>query len=222
MFAVQADGARGDDRRGACARRRAAPGPGGFHEEHGLQCGFCTPGMMLTATALLAENPDPTRGGDPLGDLRQHLPLHGLPEHRQGGAAARPRPMRGGETMATDGPRSAARPLRQAQGGRALHPRQGQLRRRHQAARHAPPRAAAQPVRARAHPLDRHLARRGAARRRRRRHRRADGAAQPRLDADPLRRHAGRARHGQGALPGPGGRGGRRRGPPTSRRTRSS
>jgi aerobic carbon-monoxide dehydrogenase small subunit len=32
----------------------------GFHEEHGLQCGFCTPGMMITATALLAENPDPS------------------------------------------------------------------------------------------------------------------------------------------------------------------
>ena len=32
----------------------------GFHEEHGLQCGFCTPGMMLTAKAFLAENPDPT------------------------------------------------------------------------------------------------------------------------------------------------------------------
>jgi carbon-monoxide dehydrogenase small subunit len=31
-----------------------------FHEEHGLQCGFCTPGMMLTATALLQENPNPT------------------------------------------------------------------------------------------------------------------------------------------------------------------
>jgi carbon-monoxide dehydrogenase small subunit len=32
----------------------------GFMEEHGLQCGFCTPGMMLTAKALLAENPDPS------------------------------------------------------------------------------------------------------------------------------------------------------------------
>jgi aerobic carbon-monoxide dehydrogenase small subunit len=31
----------------------------GFHEEHGLQCGFCTPGMMLTARALLNRNPDP-------------------------------------------------------------------------------------------------------------------------------------------------------------------
>ncbi len=32
----------------------------GFKEEHGLQCGFCTPGMMITAVALLEENPDPT------------------------------------------------------------------------------------------------------------------------------------------------------------------
>jgi len=32
----------------------------GFFQEHGLQCGFCTPGMMITATALLARNPDPS------------------------------------------------------------------------------------------------------------------------------------------------------------------
>jgi carbon-monoxide dehydrogenase small subunit len=32
----------------------------GFWEEHGLQCGFCTPGMVLTAKALLERNPDPT------------------------------------------------------------------------------------------------------------------------------------------------------------------
>jgi carbon-monoxide dehydrogenase small subunit len=32
----------------------------GFMEEHGLQCGFCTPGMMLVAKALLEANPDPT------------------------------------------------------------------------------------------------------------------------------------------------------------------
>jgi carbon-monoxide dehydrogenase small subunit len=32
----------------------------GFHEEHGLQCGFCTPGMMLVARALLDRNPEPT------------------------------------------------------------------------------------------------------------------------------------------------------------------
>jgi carbon-monoxide dehydrogenase small subunit len=32
----------------------------GFHEHHGLQCGFCTPGMLMTARALLNENPDPS------------------------------------------------------------------------------------------------------------------------------------------------------------------
>ncbi|UGS38121.1 (2Fe-2S)-binding protein [Capillimicrobium parvum] len=32
----------------------------GFMEEHGLQCGFCTPGMLMTARALLDENPDPS------------------------------------------------------------------------------------------------------------------------------------------------------------------
>ena len=32
----------------------------GFHREHGLQCGFCTPGMMLVSAALLDENPDPS------------------------------------------------------------------------------------------------------------------------------------------------------------------
>ena len=32
----------------------------GFHETHALQCGFCTPGMLMTARALLDENPDPT------------------------------------------------------------------------------------------------------------------------------------------------------------------
>ena len=32
----------------------------GFHAEHGLQCGFCTPGMMMAAVSLLAENPNPT------------------------------------------------------------------------------------------------------------------------------------------------------------------
>jgi carbon-monoxide dehydrogenase small subunit len=32
----------------------------GFHQEHGLQCGFCTPGMMMSARALLDKNPQPT------------------------------------------------------------------------------------------------------------------------------------------------------------------
>jgi carbon-monoxide dehydrogenase small subunit len=37
-----------------------SPIQAGFHEEHGLQCGFCTPGMMLVGTALLERNPNPS------------------------------------------------------------------------------------------------------------------------------------------------------------------
>jgi aerobic carbon-monoxide dehydrogenase small subunit len=40
----------------------------GFRQEHGLQCGYCTPGMIMAATALLAENPDPSRD-----DIRAHI-----------------------------------------------------------------------------------------------------------------------------------------------------
>jgi aerobic carbon-monoxide dehydrogenase small subunit len=39
---------------------RLDPVQQGFHELHALQCGFCTPGMMMTIRALLDENPDPT------------------------------------------------------------------------------------------------------------------------------------------------------------------
>ncbi len=39
---------------------RLDPVQRGFHEMHALQCGFCTPGMQMTARALLDENPDPT------------------------------------------------------------------------------------------------------------------------------------------------------------------
>ena len=56
----------------------------GFIEEHGLQCGFCTPGMMLTARALLDAQPAPDRRRDPGRDLRPDLPLHGLQEHHRG------------------------------------------------------------------------------------------------------------------------------------------
>ena len=56
----------------------------GFRMMHGLQCGFCTPGMILRAQRLLKENPRPTRRRNPDGHFRQYLPLHRLPEHRQG------------------------------------------------------------------------------------------------------------------------------------------
>jgi aerobic carbon-monoxide dehydrogenase small subunit len=60
MFAVQASGRELTTVEGLTGEGGLHPIQVGFREEHGLQCGFCTPGMMLTAVALLAENPDPT------------------------------------------------------------------------------------------------------------------------------------------------------------------
>jgi aerobic carbon-monoxide dehydrogenase small subunit len=60
VLAVQADGREITTVEGLAGAEGLSAVQEGFHEEHGLQCGFCTPGMMLTATALLAENPDPS------------------------------------------------------------------------------------------------------------------------------------------------------------------
>jgi aerobic carbon-monoxide dehydrogenase small subunit len=59
-FAVQVDGRELTTVEGLAAGAELHPIQVGFHEEHGLQCGFCTPGMMLTAKALLDENPSPS------------------------------------------------------------------------------------------------------------------------------------------------------------------
>ena len=61
VLAVQADG-------GTVTTIEGLAGPGGqlhpvqqaFHDKHALQCGFCTPGMIMQSAALLAENPSPT------------------------------------------------------------------------------------------------------------------------------------------------------------------
>jgi carbon-monoxide dehydrogenase small subunit len=61
MFAAQAEGA-------ALRTVEGLAGPGGelhpvqqaFHEAHGMQCGFCTPGFLMSVVALLEENPAPT------------------------------------------------------------------------------------------------------------------------------------------------------------------
>jgi carbon-monoxide dehydrogenase small subunit len=59
-FAVQADGREVKTVEGLAQGGGLHPIQQGFHEEHGLQCGFCTPGMMLVSSALLEENPDPS------------------------------------------------------------------------------------------------------------------------------------------------------------------
>jgi carbon-monoxide dehydrogenase small subunit len=60
MLAVQADGHDIETVEGLASASELHPLQEGFKQEHGLQCGFCTPGMMLAAKALLARNPDPT------------------------------------------------------------------------------------------------------------------------------------------------------------------
>ena len=60
VFAVQADGAAIETVEGLAAGGALHPLQEGFWERHGLQCGFCTPGMLMSARALLAKNPRPT------------------------------------------------------------------------------------------------------------------------------------------------------------------
>ena len=60
VLAVQADGKEIMTVEGLERDGKLHPVQEGFHEEHGLQCGYCTPGMMMTAVALLERNPNPT------------------------------------------------------------------------------------------------------------------------------------------------------------------
>jgi aerobic carbon-monoxide dehydrogenase small subunit len=60
VLAAQADGREITTVEGLMEGGQLHPIQAAFKEEHGLQCGFCTPGMMLTAAALLDRNPEPT------------------------------------------------------------------------------------------------------------------------------------------------------------------
>jgi carbon-monoxide dehydrogenase small subunit len=60
MLAVQADGASVTTIEGLAQGGKLHPLQQAFHEHHGLQCGFCTPGMIMSAADLLQRNPDPT------------------------------------------------------------------------------------------------------------------------------------------------------------------
>jgi carbon-monoxide dehydrogenase small subunit len=62
MLAVQADGLRVDTVEGLAERGELADLQAAFLERNALQCGYCTPGMLLTAAELLATKPDPSRG----------------------------------------------------------------------------------------------------------------------------------------------------------------
>ncbi len=64
VLAVQADGAAVTTIEGLVPAEAMElhPVQQGFHECHGLQCGYCTPGMIMASAALLADNPDPSEG----------------------------------------------------------------------------------------------------------------------------------------------------------------
>ena len=60
LFAVQADGCEIKTVEGLEQDGKLHPVQEGFWQEHGLQCGYCTPGMMMTGVALLGRNPNPS------------------------------------------------------------------------------------------------------------------------------------------------------------------
>ena len=60
MFAVQADGSTITTIEGLAPEGQLHPLQQGFWEEHGLQCGFCTPGMIMAGVTLLKDNPAPS------------------------------------------------------------------------------------------------------------------------------------------------------------------
>ena len=68
VFAVQADGAAVETIESLAAGGQLHPLQEGFWEKHGLQCGYCTPGMIMSAKHLLAKNPDPSED-----EIRQGL-----------------------------------------------------------------------------------------------------------------------------------------------------
>jgi len=68
MFAVQADGADITTIEGLATNGTLHPMQQAFHENHGLQCGYCTAGMVLAAVSLLDEQPNPSES-----DVREGL-----------------------------------------------------------------------------------------------------------------------------------------------------
>ncbi|NMH97801.1 (2Fe-2S)-binding protein [Pseudonocardia acidicola] len=68
MFAIQADGAEVTTVEGLTPATGLSPLQEAFRNEFAVQCGFCTPGMIVAAEALLRDNPDPTED-----EVREHL-----------------------------------------------------------------------------------------------------------------------------------------------------
>src|SRR6516162_1854910 len=178
ILAVMADGHQVTTVEGLPVGGALDPIQTAFAECHGLQCGFCTPGMMMTARWLLDNNPDPTAAEVREAISGQICRCTGYENIVRSVLWAAKR--EGSE----DGARLRTSP---AQGGRAVRPRSGDLRRRHLRAGNAARRRPAQPAGAR---QDR-LGRRDSGHRPPEGHGRVHGCgpgrARPGLDADDLR-----------------------------------
>ena len=87
MFAVQAEGADIVTIEGiGPADGSLGPVQEAFRQAHGLQCGFCTPGFVVSVHAFLEQNPNPTLDEIKRRPLGQPVPLHGLPGDHPGRA----------------------------------------------------------------------------------------------------------------------------------------
>ena len=117
VLAVQADGAEVTTIEGMGNERRPAPVQEAFWAHHGLQCGYCTPGMIMAARRPARDATRPERGGGPRGARGQPVPLHGLPQHRQGRAVRR---RATSEVSLRSAPSASSRPARQKWVGQAL------------------------------------------------------------------------------------------------------
>ncbi len=61
-----------------------------FIDEGAIQCGYCTPGMIMKTASILANNPTAIRGRNPTGAGRQYLPVHGVRKDRACGPTRQP------------------------------------------------------------------------------------------------------------------------------------
>ncbi len=86
MFAVQADGANVTTIEGLAVDGKLHAMQEAFWNEHGAQCGFCTPGMIMASKQILDRNPHPTDEEIRHGPRRKCLPVHGVSAHRERGA----------------------------------------------------------------------------------------------------------------------------------------
>ncbi len=84
MLGVQADGMDITTIEGLARNGELHPVQQAFHDHHALQCGYCTPGMVLAAVSLIDEWRSDRRGGDPRRARGEPLPLHRVPQHRPG------------------------------------------------------------------------------------------------------------------------------------------